>query len=76
MKNLNWVVARNSSNIRRFAWDNGTLIVEFLSGQVYRYEGVPVEKFSEFCCSQSKGQYFARSIRGQYGYSKLVSEMR
>ena len=73
---LNWVVARNSSNVHRFAWDNGTLVVEFLNGSVYRYMGVPVEKFSEFCCSPSKGQYFARSIRGQYGFEQLVSQVR
>lgn len=73
---MNWILATNSSNIRRFAWRDGLLVVEFLDGQVYQYQGVPVEKFSALCSAPSKGSFFAREIRGRYGYSKQVLEVQ
>jgi hypothetical protein len=43
-----------------------TLEVEFASGGVYDYEGVPPEEALQLLESESLGRYLAEHIRGAY----------
>src|SRR5258708_3042870 len=43
-----------------------TLELEFSSGGIYSYEGVPEAEYEGLCRAQSPGHYFAVSIRANY----------
>lgn len=62
-----------SSNIAAvgFDEDTGTLQVEFSSGTVYEYQGVPKDVYDGLMAAESKGSYFAKHIRGAYLTAKL-----
>lgn len=49
----------------------GTMEVEFRSGTVYQYLGVPVNKYQEFLAAPSKGKYFHLHIRDRYPFRRL-----
>jgi len=57
-----------SSNIRSVGYDpaSRTLEVEFHSGGVYQYSGVPEITYQGFMRATSKGFYFHNHIKGQY----------
>lgn len=56
----------NSSNIKAAGYLEGTLYVQFLSGNTFSYLNVPAEVYNAFMDADSKGKYFASSIKGQY----------
>ncbi len=58
----------DSSAIASVGYDAGreTLEVEFRSGNVYRYFGVPEEVYEDFLRARSKGRYFGSFIRGRF----------
>lgn len=62
-----------SSNIAAVGYESGTntLEVEFTSGSVYEYLGVPQEAFDAFMTAESPGRYFAANIKGAYSYNKV-----
>jgi hypothetical protein len=47
---------------------SGTLELEFASGRIYRYEGVPHGTYEWLLRAPSKGAYFARMINDRYPY--------
>jgi hypothetical protein len=49
------------------------LQLEFRSGAIYRYDGVPAAVHEALLRASSKGNYFNRAIRGQFPY-RLVAE--
>jgi KTSC domain len=57
-----------SSNLRRCAYDieTETLHLQFQSGKVYDYEGVPVSVYNGLLEASSAGQYFNSEIKGVY----------
>ncbi|MDH7514679.1 MAG: KTSC domain-containing protein [Bacteroidota bacterium] len=57
-----------SSNIRSVGYDpaSRTLEVEFNSGGVYQYSGVPETVYQDFMRAASKGSYFHNHIKGRY----------
>lgn len=57
-----------SSNIKSVAHDENskTLEVEFNSGRVYKYFGVPASEYEKFTNSPSKGRYFNQQIENRY----------
>jgi hypothetical protein len=57
-----------STVIRRFAWraDPPALDVEFVTGRIYRYHGVPEELEEEMRRAFSKGSFFNRRIRPRF----------
>lgn len=63
-----------SSMIRSVGYDEKARIleVEFVSGSVYRYHGVPRELFEELLEAPSKGSYFLERIRGAYEYTRAA----
>lgn len=50
-----------------------TLDIEFTSGAVYRYSGVPPGVYQTLISADSHGRYFTAAIRGKYRYVKLRS---
>lgn len=47
------------------------LYLEFHSGERYRYFKFPPELYQDFLAAESKGTYFARSIRNHFRYEQL-----
>lgn len=64
-----------SSNLKSVGYDpvTQTLEVEFHSGGVYQYYGVPVEEFEALMAAKSHGQYLSRYIRNVYHYRQVAS---
>jgi len=62
-----------SSNIRSAGYDpqTQTLEVEFLSGTIYQYYGVPENTYEQMMREQSKGQFLNTYIKNQYPYSRV-----
>lgn len=58
----------SSSNIRSVGYDldTRTLEVEFHSGGIYQYAGVPETIYQGFMQAASKGSYFHDHIKGRY----------
>jgi hypothetical protein len=49
------------------------LQLEFRSGAIYRYQGVPAPLYEALLVTPSKGKYFNRAIRGNYPYSRAAN---
>ena len=63
-----------SSNVRAIGYDSRTqtLEVEFLSGWVYQYYGVPGNMHELFMEAQSKGRFLNYYIKNRYPYSRVA----
>lgn len=61
-----------SSNLRSVGYDqpSGTLEVEFVSGSIYQYYGVPQNMYEQMMSAPSKGQFLNTYIKNQYAYSR------
>jgi len=59
-----------SSNIASVGYDaeRAELYVQFRSGGLYTYSGVPETEAAEMVKSASVGNYFATRIKGKYTY--------
>jgi len=57
-----------SSNVRSVGYDapSKTLELEFHSGRLYQYSGVPEIIYQGFMRAASKGSYFHDHIKGRY----------
>ena len=64
----------SSSNIASIGFDPGsqTLEVEFLSGTIYQYFGVPDYVYDSFLNSGSKGSFFNHEIRNVYPPTRIA----
>ena len=62
-----------SSMIKSICYDvsSSTLEIEFSSGQVWQYFDFPESLWYEFENSESKGKFFHREIKNQYGESRV-----
>jgi hypothetical protein len=65
--------AVSSSNLRSIGYEQegSTLEVEFNTGAVYLYHGVPQGVFDSLMQAGSKGAYFNANIKNKYGTTKL-----
>ena len=66
--------AVSSSNIASIGYDpsSNTLEVEFNSGRVYEYYGVPASEYSALMNASSHWQYLNQNIiKGGYRYSEI-----
>lgn len=63
----------SSSNIAAIGYDedNQILEVEFNSGSVYQYSGVPSSEHDGIMNADSKGRYLYASIKNRYPFVKL-----
>lgn len=69
----------NSSNIARAGYDDEskTLEVQFNTGAIYRYDGVPKVMYSEMFKSTSPGGYFRKQIiGGGFKFNKLTKKQK
>lgn len=73
MSEINRVPVTGSSNIISIGHDESTqtLEVEFKSGDVYRYEGVPSSVHKDLMCAESVGRFLNDKIKGGYAHSKV-----
>ncbi|MGN6744282.1 MAG: KTSC domain-containing protein [Amnibacterium sp.] len=64
----------DSSAIRSVGYDEAsrTLELEFGSGAVYDYDGVPPEEVLALLEAESRGHYFEEHIRGPYPYRRVA----
>ena len=51
---------------------NHTLELEFMSGRIYQYEGVPRGAYEWLLRTPSKGAYVSRMINGQYSFRDVT----
>jgi len=63
--------AVESTTLAGFAYDEASevLELEFRSGAVYRYFGVPATVYEGLLCAESRGKYFNQTIRGRFRYA-------
>lgn len=63
----------SSSTIRSIGYDqaSSTLEIEFNSGTVYQYAGVPQAEYDGFLSASSHGTYFNANIKNRYSYTKV-----
>ncbi|MFA6232455.1 MAG: KTSC domain-containing protein [Rhodanobacter sp.] len=62
-----------SSDIRAIGYDeeSQTLEIEFNSGSVYDYAGVPQSEYDGLMGADSKGRYFHANVKERYSFVKL-----
>ncbi|MBB4305107.1 hypothetical protein GGD81_004175 [Rhodobium orientis] len=62
-----------SSNIASIGYDAPSQIleVEFLSGTIYQYYGVPENMYDQLMQAGSKGRFLSSYIKNAYGYSRV-----
>jgi len=69
---MNWVsVVSSVFNSVAFDEDKRQLYLRFHSGKVYRYFEFPPDQYDELLAAESKGGYFAESIRGKFLYEEV-----
>jgi hypothetical protein len=65
--------AVSSSSVRSVGYDEAsqTLEVEFNSGGIYQYSGVPKKLSERFLTAPSKGRFFDQNIRDKFRTVKM-----
>ena len=63
----------SSSNLRSVGYDSSTetLEVEFHSGGIYQYFGVPSSIHDALMSAGSHGEYFAANVKNNYRWQKI-----
>ena len=60
-----------SSVIASIDHSGRNLLVQFLSGRLYRYRGVTRDVFEAFLAAESKGTFFNLKILGRYPFTDV-----
>lgn len=55
-----------SSHVRRIGWQDGTLYVEWDSGKVSAYDGVPEKLAGEIANARSVGSALHSTVKGRF----------
>jgi hypothetical protein len=65
--------ALNSTSLKgaAYCFQKALLELEFRSGAIYRFGGVPEATYRELLRAESKGVYFNHHIRNRFPYVKL-----
>ena len=63
----------DSSNLKSlgYAEDRQILAVEFASGSIYHYYGVPLGVFEAFGAAPSRGSFFVKEIKGKFSGERM-----
>lgn len=61
----------SSSDIRSVGWQDDTLEIEFKSGGIYQYHGVPQDVYFNLLSASSCGRYFHSFIKPFYRGIKI-----
>jgi KTSC domain len=67
---------RTESSVIGAVGHSRVLEIQFESGRVYQYFGVPENVFREMLNAESKGKYFNAHIRGKYRYQEIELKER
>lgn len=64
-----------STVIRSYKYnpENESLIITFISGKIYCYDGVSTLEYDEFKNAFSKGTYFNKKIKPSHPFYELIS---
>ena len=60
-----------SLNAATYQDQSASLELEFRSGAIYRYRGVPEQVYQELLSAESKGRYFNQHIRNRFTYAQI-----
>lgn len=65
-----------SSAIRRYDYDadEERLVIEFVTGRRYAYDGVPPSLYEAMRKATSKGGFFNRRVRDLYPFERLAAD--
>ena len=68
------MISVSSSNVSSVGYDDTsqTLYVQFHTGAVYIYKGVPRHEFEGLQDASSVGSYLHRNIKGVYPYERIA----
>jgi hypothetical protein len=61
----------NSSSVRTVGWSDGTLEIEYVSGDVYQYYDVPQPEFAALLAAESIGAYVNKHIKPHYEFREI-----
>lgn len=63
----------SSSNLASVGYDLSSKIleIEFLSGGIYQYFGIPQYVYDNLMSANSHGKYFAQNIKDVFKYRKI-----
>ncbi|CAN5151697.1 hypothetical protein BH11ACT5_BH11ACT5_05520 [soil metagenome] len=64
-------VAVTSEAILSIGYENSTLEIEFVGGDVYRYFLIPEREYRGLILAESMGAYLAKYIRDRYGFLQV-----
>jgi hypothetical protein len=67
-------VSVSSSAVRSIGYDATAAIleVEFTSGRIYQYQGVPPEHHDNIMRAESKGRYLNAQIKERFPFRRVV----
>lgn len=63
---MKYSIKVESTAIKRIAYNKRVLTVEFNSGLVYAYQGIPKQVAAEFAEANSKGKFYNKEIKDFY----------
>lgn len=63
----------NSTLIKGYDYDSGTLTILFVSGRIYEYYKVSPSLFEEFEAAESHGKFFNSEIKPHHPCKELTS---
>jgi hypothetical protein len=67
------MIAVESSDLSSVDFDwSGTLTIEFHSGGVYEYYGVPASEYHDLLNASSHGKYFHAQIKDRYACRQIA----
>jgi hypothetical protein len=61
----------DSEALRSVGYKEGTLEIEFTSGDVYQYFDVPRHTHEALMAADSHGKFFSGQIRGHFPYARV-----
>lgn len=61
-----------SSNVKSVGFMDNTLFVEFNTGDIYAYLGVPEELYNKLFLDESVGKFINQELKTVYPYEKVL----
>lgn len=66
MMSVDMMTIDGSSAISEAGYEDGALYIRFISGKLYRFDGVPFSTFSDLLAAKSVGSFYDNNIRGAF----------
>jgi len=76
LKHMGFYPPVNSNGLPTVSVTDGELMVEFHSGAIWTYKGISTDIYLFLMNSDSRGEYFSRSIKNQYEAEQLEVDGR